>query len=197
MPQDLAQDGVEALAAVLRVAAAAAVAQPDVEHAVGPEPDPAAVVVRVGLGSVEEDGRWAASTVSARDRRGARRRWSCREVGVVDEKAVSRPAPYPGGNARPRRPRSPPAVTRSARSRYGVGRSVPPLNDADAARLLRDEQAAGAVTGARDPERGIEPEAAVSIATGRPRAWGGRTRRGWTARRRWEVRRGHGDVAEG
>src|SRR6266480_1675567 len=46
-PQQLAQQGIGALRAVLRVAAQAAVTHADVEHAVRPEHNEAALVVRV------------------------------------------------------------------------------------------------------------------------------------------------------
>ncbi len=55
--QDLAELGVEPLPVVHRIAAAAAVAEPDVQEPVGPEGEHAAVVVRERLRDREEDAR--------------------------------------------------------------------------------------------------------------------------------------------
>ena len=54
-PQQLAQQRVESLAHVERVAARPAIAGADVEVAVGPEGDPAAVVIGEGLRDLEQD----------------------------------------------------------------------------------------------------------------------------------------------
>jgi hypothetical protein len=53
-PQDLAEQGVQALAVALRVAAGTAVTHPDIEHPVVPEREAPAVVVRVRLGDGQE-----------------------------------------------------------------------------------------------------------------------------------------------
>ena len=54
MPQDLPEQRLDVLAVALRVTARAAVTEGDVEEPVGPEGDPAAVVVREGLGDLED-----------------------------------------------------------------------------------------------------------------------------------------------
>jgi hypothetical protein len=177
--------GAEVLAVLLRVAAAAAVAQGDVEEPVGPEGETAAVVVREGLGH-EQDALLAARIRDVPCRRVRPELGDVGvavAVGVVDEEAAVLGVTRVEGEAE----EAPLPAARDAAGDVEEGRrhDRPVPQDANAPALLHDEDPA--VAGGGLQVEGLA-EAAGHPGGGERRLAGDR-RRG-TAETRGVVRAG-------
>ena len=153
MRRILASERIEVAAGIERIAAATAVAGRDVEVALRPERQAAAVVVAELVGHAQDDhlavGVGAVAVVGHRLVRGhdlARRRAPCSRRRTADRSRS-------GWNARPSRPCSPPAVTIPPISRSGVSTEAAVAHDPDAAALLDDEQAGWIVRPPGDIDR--------------------------------------------
>ena len=193
-PQDLAEQRPEVLRVAARavlVAAAAAVAEADVEQVVGAEEQQAAVVVGLGLLLGEQLARRArVRPVLARaavldDPRVAL------QVGVVD---VEAPAGGVVGREGHRQQAALAARRRScARVEERLRELAAAAHDADAPALLDDEHAPGVAGRRGHVERAVEapePDEADAAPDGRPRGRGRGGRRGrGGSRRRGRLRR--------
>ena len=144
------------------VAAAAAVAQPDVEHAVGPEREVAAVVVRRTAGRRTRSSRRGGRVGRAR-RRSCTRRCGCRRPCRCSGRTGGAPS---GEKATPRRPCSPPVRHQRRRCRARAWRRAAPSRTArDPARLLDDVERV--VAGRRDRDRLVSRD---RVELGAPRS---------------------------
>ncbi len=155
--EELAQERRPALAVAERVAARAAVAGGDVQVAVGPEVDVAAVVVRERLVDLEEDPLAAGVGLVRCRRRDAERR----HHGVPVEVGVVHEQPRVGREVRGEgQPEQAALAARQdpladVEERWIDQQPVP--DDPDPARLLDDEQATAAVAGIDRGQRAVEP----------------------------------------
>jgi hypothetical protein len=161
--QDLAEQGVERLPVLLRVAAAAAVARGDVEEAVRPERDLAAVVVGERLVVGEEDllrGGVGDIRVGRHPVAGDHRlELAADGAGVVDEEFAV--AGVVGMEGEPEEAALAAAGDRGREVEERLGEHLRAVEDQDLAGLLDDEQPSRAVAGMGQGDRQHQPGGAL------------------------------------